>query len=67
MTRWRKSAEEGSIYRIKRAGAFLTYLFAVSVKIEGVQVDMVTVRTLIKGFAGDLTPSGHDFGRYFTM
>jgi len=49
MTRWRKSAEEGSIYRIKRAGAFLTYLFAVSVKIEGVQVDMVTVRTVIKG------------------
>ena len=52
MTRWRKSAEEGSIYRTKRAGAFLTYLFAVFVKIEGVQVDMVTVRTIIKGLCG---------------
>jgi len=49
MTRWRKSVEEGSIYRTKRAGAFLTYIFAVSVKIESVQVDMVTVRTVIKG------------------
>jgi len=49
MTRWRKSAEEGSIYRIKRAGAFLTYPFAVSVKIEGVQVDTVTVRMVTKG------------------
>jgi len=36
MVRWRKGAEEGSIYRIKRAEAFLTYLFVVSVKIEGV-------------------------------
>ena len=52
MTRWRKSTEEGSIYRTKRAGAFLTYLFAVFVKIEGVQVDMVTVRTIIKGLCG---------------
>jgi len=67
MTRWRKSAEEGSIYRIKRAGAFLTYPFAVSVKIEGVQVDMVTVRTVIKDCAGDLTVSGHNFRRYFTV
>ena len=46
---WRKSAEEGSIYSTKRVGAFLTYLFAVFVKIAGVQVDMVTVRTIIKG------------------
>jgi len=52
MTRWRKSAEAGSIYRTKRAGVFLTFLFAVSVKIEGVQVDMVTVRTIIKGLCG---------------
>ena len=44
-----KSAKEGSIYRVKCAGAFLTYLFAVSVKFEGVQVDMVTVRMVIKG------------------
>jgi len=50
MTRWRKSAREGSIYRKKRAGAFLTYLFAVSMKFEGVQMDMVTVCTVIKGF-----------------
>jgi len=49
MTRWRKSAEEGIIYRVKCAGVFVTYLFAVSIKLEGVQVDMVTVRTIIKG------------------
>jgi len=49
MARWRKGAEEGSIYRTKRARAFLTYLFVVSMKIEGVQVDMVTVCTIIKG------------------
>jgi len=49
MTRWRKSTEEGSIYSTKRAGANLTYLFAVSMKSEGVQVDMITVRTVIKG------------------
>jgi len=48
MTRWRRSAEEGSIYKIKIVGAFLTYLFTVSVKIEVVQMDMVTVRTVIK-------------------
>jgi len=46
MTRWRKSTGEGSICRTKRAGANLTYLFTVS---KGVQVDMVTVRTVIKG------------------
>jgi len=49
MIRWRKSTREGSIYRTERAGANLTYLFAVSVKSEGVQVDMVTVHTVIKG------------------
>jgi len=52
MTRWRKSAEEGSIYRTKRVRAFLTYLFAVSVKIEGAQVDMVTIRMIIKALRG---------------
>jgi len=49
MTRWRKSTREGSIYRTKWARANLTYLFAASVKYEGVQVDTVTVRTIIKG------------------
>jgi len=49
MARWRKSAEEGAIYRTKRLGAFLTYLFVVSVKFKGVQLDMVTVRMVIKG------------------
>ena len=49
MTRWRKSTGEGGIYRTKRARANLTYLFAASVKSEGIQVDMVTVRTVIKG------------------
>jgi len=36
MTRWRKSTGEGSIYRTKRAGANLTYLFVAFVKSEGV-------------------------------
>jgi len=49
MTRWRMSTGEGNIYRTKRAGANLTYLFAESVKSEGVQLDMVTVRTIIQG------------------
>jgi len=49
MIRWRKSTGEGSIYRTKTVGADLTYLFAVSVKSEGVQVDMVTVCMVIKG------------------
>jgi len=30
------NTEEGSIFRLKGAGVFLTYLFAVSVKFEGV-------------------------------
>jgi len=30
-------------------GVFLTYLFAVSVKVEVVQMDTVTVHTVIKG------------------
>jgi len=49
MTGWKKSTGEGSIYRTKRAGANLTSLFVASEKSEGVQVDMVTVRTIIKG------------------
>ena len=49
MTRWRRGTREGSIYRTKRAGADLIYLFAASVKSEGVQVDMITVCTVIKG------------------
>jgi len=49
MTGWKKSTREGSIYRTKGVGAILTYLFAASVKSKGVQVDMVTVRTIIKG------------------
>ena len=49
MTRWRMGTREGDIYRTKRARANLTYLFAASVKSEGVQVDMVTVCTIIKG------------------
>jgi len=49
MTGWKKNTGEGSVYRTKRAGANLTYLFATSVKFEGVQVDMVTVRTVFKG------------------
>ena len=48
MTRWRRSTGEGSIYRTKQTGANLTYLFAASMISEGAQVDMVTVRTVIK-------------------
>jgi len=61
MTRWRKSTGEGSIYRTKQAGENLTYLFVAFVKSEGVQVDMVTIRTVIIDCAGDLTASSHDF------
>jgi len=49
MMRWRKSTREGGIYRTKGVRANLTYLFAASMKSEGIQVDMVTVRTTIKG------------------
>jgi len=49
MIGWKKSTGEGSIYRTRRTGANLTYLFAASVKYEGVQVDMVTIHTIIKG------------------
>jgi len=49
MMRWRRSTREGSIYRTKRARAKMTYLFAISVKSEDTQVDMVTVYMVIKG------------------
>jgi len=49
MIRWGRSTGEGSIYRTKWVGANMTYLFAASAKSEGVQVNMVTVRTVIKG------------------
>ena len=67
MTRWRKSTGEGSIYRTKRAGANLTYLFTVSVKSEGVQVDMVTVRMVIKGLRRWFDSKRSWFWRYFTV
>ena len=43
------STGEGSIYRLRSVGVFLTYLFAASIKFEVVQTDMVIVRTIIKG------------------
>jgi len=43
------STEKGCIYRLERLRAFLTYLSAASVKFEVVQMDMVTVRTTMKG------------------
>jgi len=49
MMQWRRSTREETIYRTKRARVNLTYLFAVAVKSEDTQVDMVTVRTVIKG------------------
>ena len=67
MTRWRKSTGEGSIYRTKRAGAILTDLFTLSVKSEGVQVDMVTVRTEIKGLCRWFDCKRSWFWRYITV
>jgi len=67
MTRWRRSTGEGSIYRTKRTGANLTYLFAASVKSEGVQVDMVTVRMIIKGLRRWFDSKRSWFWRYFTV
>jgi len=65
--RWRRSTREGSIYRTKRARANLTYLFAASVKSEGAQVDMVTVRTVIKGLRRWFDRKRSWFWRYFTV
>jgi len=67
MTRWRRSTGEGSIYRTKRTGANLTYLFAASVKSEGTQVDMVTVCTVIKGLRRWFDSKRSRFWRYFTV
>ena len=67
MTRWRKSTEEGSIYKTKRAGVNLTYLFAVSVKSVGVQVDMVTVHTVIKGLCRWFDSKRSWFWKYLTV
>ena len=46
---WWRSTQEGTIYRAKWVRVNLTYHFAVSVKSEDIQKDMVTVRTVIKG------------------
>jgi len=43
------SAWEGCIYRLSRVRAFQNYLSAASMKFEVVQMEMVTVRTIIKG------------------
>jgi len=67
MTRWRRSTGEGNIYRAKRVEANLTYLFAASVKSEGVQVDMVTVRTVIDGLRRWFDSKRSWFWRYFTV
>ena len=66
MIGWKKSTKEGSIYRTKRAGANLTYLFVASEKSEGVQVDMVTVRTVIKGLRRWFDSKQSWFLRYLT-
>ena len=49
MALWKMSTEGESIYRLRWLGVFLTYLFAASVKFKVVQMDMVTIRTIIKG------------------
>jgi len=67
MIRWRRSTRKGSIYRTKWAGANLTYLFAASVKSEGVQVDMVIVHTVIKGLRRWFDSKRSWFWRYFTV
>jgi len=67
MTRWRRSTREGNIYRAKWVGANLTYLFAASVKSKGIQVDMVTVRTVIKGLRRWFDSKQSLFWRYFIV
>jgi len=47
--------------------AFQTYLSAIRVKIEVVQIDMLTVRTTIMRCVGDLMASNHDFWGYSDM
>ena len=67
MARWRKSTGEESIYRTKRARGNLTYLFSACMKSEGVQMDMVTVRTIIKGLRRWFDSERSWFWRYFTV
>jgi hypothetical protein len=43
------SVPEKSIYRPLGVGVFWTYLYATRVWVEVVQMDMVTIRTIIKG------------------
>ena len=43
------SVPEKSIYKTLRVGVFWTYLYAACMWVEVVQMDMVTVRTIIKG------------------
>jgi hypothetical protein len=43
------SVLEKSIYRPLGVGVFWTYLYTARVWVEVVQVDMVTVRTIING------------------
>ena len=66
MMRWRRSTREGTIYRTKWARANLTYLIAASVKSEDTQVDMVTVRTVIKGLCRRFDKK-RSCWRYFTV
>jgi hypothetical protein len=56
------SSSEKSIYRPFGVGVFLTYLYAVRGWIEVVQIDMVTIRTTIKGLYRrfDGMASNHD-------
>jgi hypothetical protein len=56
------SSSEKSIYRPFGVGVFLTYLYAVRGWIKVVQIDMVTVRTIIKGLCRgfDGMASNHD-------
>ena len=67
MSGWKKSTGEGSIYRTERARANLTYLFAASVKSEGAQVDMVTLRMTIKGLCRWFDSKRSWLWRYFTV
>jgi len=67
MIGWKKSTGEASICRTKSAGANLTYLFATSENSEGVQVDMVTVRTVIKGLRRWFDTKRSWFWRYLTV
>ena len=66
MTGLKKSTAEGSIYRTKRQGQ-IWLISSSHPKSEGVQVDMVTVRTVIKGLCRWFDSKRSWFWRYLNV